>query len=92
MPISSWVEEPTAVDAEGPGERWQRRRDPPEEELPPTPPAGAEHHDFGIASGIGEEEGLGEVRDREAERGVTRGKGVAALCFAGARIIYPWPG
>ena len=58
--MSSLAEEPTIMDADGPGERLWRRQEPPEEELSPTPPAGAEHHDFDIASaGVGEQEGLG---------------------------------
>ena len=80
------------MDADGLGERGRLCHDPPDDELPPWAPAGMENRDFAIAAGLGEEEGLGEVRDWVAERVVTRGNGVAALCFAGARIIYPWPG
>ena len=49
MTISSLPEEPAGVDAEGLGERGRGRHGPPEDELPMPPPAGADHHDFGVA-------------------------------------------
>ena len=50
MTISFLREESAAVDDEGSGEQGQRHQDPPNDELPlpPSPPAGAENHDFDI--------------------------------------------
>ena len=65
-----------AVDADGPGERLLWRQEPPPEELPPTLPAGTEHHDFSITSaGVDEEEGLGHG-DGGGEGASVRGGGV----------------
>ena len=48
------------MDAEGPGQRGWRCQDPLDEELPPPLPGGTENQDFGMAVGLGEEEGLGD--------------------------------
>ena len=75
MTISSLLEEPAFVDADGLGERGRRRHDPPDDELPPVPPAGAENQDF-LASleleRLRKEEGLGEE---------------VWMCIAKARLI-----
>ncbi|XP_073360672.1 putative aldehyde oxidase-like protein [Aegilops tauschii subsp. strangulata] len=68
MTMSSFPEEPTIVDANGPGEQGRRRYNPPEEEHPPTPPAGTENQGFGVGVGLGEEEGLCKVLGRERGR------------------------
>ena len=73
--ISSLPEEQAAVDADGPEERLRRCQDPSEEELPPTLPAGVEHHDFGITAVWVEGEGggsgtkMGEGRGSVLEEG-----------------------
>ena len=56
--ISSLLEEPAAIDADGPGERGRQRQDPPEEELSLPMPAGAKNPYFVIVTRLGEEEGV----------------------------------
>lgn len=46
--ISAFLEDPSAMEDDGPKERWLRRQDPDREGDLKPPPAGTEIHDFGI--------------------------------------------
>ena len=86
----SLAKEPADVDNDRPGERGRWRQDP-SEELPPTPPIGAEHHDFGITSAGGEEEGLGHGDKGREGAGAPGGESGFVRCQRTAYIVAARP-